>query len=154
MFNFHSSEIKPPRYIVNPAAAQRSVWYPHPYQLVFGHQNKSWLNSAWIGTVVNLSMLPRRLFVGFVVPRQNMSRLKLVIFSLMAVIPATLVMAWAGLMGDLMAIDVSHEVATSALVLPPDQGQFLVGIGQTDVVFDLESDASNEPVELLENRAV
>lgn len=126
----------PPRYIINPIAAPRPLWAPEIYQTVCGYRNPSYLNSLWLGLVWPVLALPYRVFREVLWPLFNFD-FGTALGSI-AGLPAS--MAWNLLRcvtGHVMAIDVTVDQVTDAIVLCPKQGAAAVFEGHYDVVMDL-----------------
>ena len=125
----------PPTFIVNPMAAKKSLWFPKIFQLIRKHKNPSYLNSLWLGIGFNILILPHRLYKEFVMP---MLHFKL-IYCLIAVfvIPSSiLLIAYYGITGRLMAVDIDFDVALDSMVMSPEQSLAAFKNGYVQMVID------------------
>ncbi len=128
--------ITPPRYIVNPAAALKPMWFPGIHQMVLDRPNRSYLNSLWIGTGGNLLSLPYRVATEIVSPLFNFRLLYAA--AAIALVPlTTLALLVSGLRGRLSGVDVTLEERMDSMLLSESQGQEALAQGCDLVVLDV-----------------
>ena len=125
----------PPTFIVNPMAAKKSLWFPKIFQLIRKHRNPSYLNSLWLGIGFNVLILPQRLIKEFVMP---MLRFKLIYCFLASfIIPSSIALiAYYGITGRLMAIDIDFDVALDSMIMSPEQSLAALQNGYVQMVID------------------
>lgn len=129
----------PPRFLINPMAAKRSMWFPKVFQMAIGAwPNPSYANSVWLGAIYNPLTLPIRVLTETV-----FSLLKFDFYKALAsvfVIPLSFVLFLIlGLSGRLLAVPITLEQGADGLVLDHGQCQKLLEMGNTDLVTDLQA---------------
>lgn len=127
---------KSPRYVINPAASIKSVWFPGIHQILLDRPNKNYFNSLWIGTAGNALSLPYRLVDEVVIPLFNF-RFLFAAIAVVAVPVSTLVVMISGIAGNASGMDISMDERIAGVVLSEESGQEALEQGCDIVVLDL-----------------
>lgn len=104
--------------VISPYSAP-SIWFPSAWQIVnFPNENR--LNSAWLGVVAPLLMLPGRLWYEFALPLLRGGNPLWLLKHLLIGIPLTTLiwLVW-GLMGEAYAVPATLDQMANAVVLDP-----------------------------------
>lgn len=126
----------PPRFIISPAAIRTSFWTPRIFQIVCCHENPSYLNSFWLGTVWNVATLPFRAVTEVVWPLFNFRLFPALVSALL--LPVTFIlMFFYGITGRVASLSVTLEQRMSSLILTPEKSQQLVDGGNQSALISM-----------------
>lgn len=128
----------PPRFVINPRAIGRLYWSPKVYQHIFGHLNRSYLNSLWLGIIWNILTLPYRVVMQILWPIFNFE-FGFALMGVLAVPASFILISFFGLMGRLISLPISVEIRMNAMVLNNKRASAMLASGDNRIVVDMKA---------------